>query len=406
MLTKRTSPCLHTRDVATKDLGLEPVDAHEDAVAGAEAHADVGASPEKVRQGTTAGNVARQPRDIGNSLLGADVGEGSLVSVLERTDLLNASEALLKILDVREDNVTGVLAGSSLLLDRELGELGLDLLGLGHLVEHASEPSTLLGGDLGGGGVVGDSAVTDGPHVLAALDNEVLVHGETTAGILLSGDLADEVLDERAEGVTGGPDEQAEGDLLDNLLSVGAGGFSFDVLVGHLLDHGLGADGDGLLLEGLLSVLNQLLGEHRKDVGERLDKGNLEGVLDLGEPLLQIGVEEVLELTGELNTGRSTTDDNHVQQTLDLLGALVLEGGRLAAIHDTVTDTLGIAYLLQEETVFAHTGDTLALLVLALMETLDDSPKVAFSAPTPMTSISKGTSVADTSPLISESSLM
>lgn len=328
------------------------------------------------------------------------------MSVLEGTNLFDASEALLEVLDVSEDSIPGILVGSSLLLHGELSELGLDLLSLGHLVEHASEPGTFLGGDLGSGGVVGDSAVTDGPHVFAALDHKVFVHGETTAGVLLGGDLADEVLDERAQGIAGGPHEEAEGNLLDNLLSVGAGGFSLDELVSHLLDHGFGPDGDGLLLEGLLGVLDQLLREHGQDVGESLNKGDLEGVLDLGEPLLQIGVEEVLELTGEFDTSGSTTDNDHVQQTLDLLGALVLEGGRLTAVHDAVTDALGVADLLQEETVFAHTRDALAPLAVIFTEALDDSPKVAFSAPTPMTSMSKGTSVADTSPLISESSLM
>jgi hypothetical protein len=97
-----------------------------------------------------------------------------------------------------------------------------------------------------------------------------------------------------------------------------------------------------------------------------------------------------------------------VQQALLLLVRLVLEGGGLAAVHDTGTDALGVSDLLEEETVFANTGNTCGVLAVPVstIKGLIDAPKVAFSAPTPTTSMSKGTSVAEESPLISESSLM
>jgi hypothetical protein len=287
------------------------------------------------------------------------------VRVLKGSDLLDAAEALLELLDFAKDLVAGFLAGGFLLCDGELGELGVDFLRLGHVVEHAGEKSTFLGSDLGCWSVVCNSAITDGPDILGALDDQVLIHGKTAAGVLLCGDLVDEVFDHGSESVTGGPDEQAVGDLLDNLLAIGPGGLGLDVLLRHVLDHGLCADGDGLLLEGLLGVIDELLGEHGQDVGEGLDEGDVEVILDLGEPLLQIRVEKVLELTRKLDTGRSATYDDHVQQTLLLLVGLVLECGRLAAVHDTRADALGVADFFQEEAVFTYTRDTCYLLAMS-----------------------------------------
>jgi hypothetical protein len=287
------------------------------------------------------------------------------VRVLKGSDLLDAAEALLELLDLAEDLVASLLAGGLLLGVGELGKLGIDFLGLGHVVEHAGKESTLLGSDLGRWGVVCHSAVTDSPDVLRALDNQVLVHGETTARVLLCGDLVDEVLDQGSEGVTSGPDEKTVWDLLDHLLAVGPSGLGLDVLLSHVLDHGLCADGDGLLLECLLGVVDELLGEHGQDVGEGLDEGDVEVILDLGEPLLQIRMEEVLELTSKLDTGRTATDDDHMQQALLLLVGLVLECGRLAAVHDTRADALGVAHFLQEEAVLAHTGDACWLLAVS-----------------------------------------
>ena len=279
------------------------------------------------------------------------------MGVLEGVDALGPPQALLQLLDLVESLVASLLVGGLLLDLGELGELGLDLLSLGHLVEHAGEESALLSGNLGSGGVVGDGAVADGPDVFGTLDNKVLVDSETAARVLLGGDLVDQVLDERAHSVTGGPDEETVGDPLEHLLAIGAHGLGLNVLFCDVLDHGLCADVDGLLLEGLLGVVDQLLGEHGQDVGQGLDEGDVELLLDLGNPLLQVGVEEVLELTGELDTSGASTDHDHVQQTLALLLRLALEGGRLAAVHDAVADGLGVTNLLQEQAVLADTGD-------------------------------------------------
>ena len=198
LLGKSRTKGLDTRHIATKDLSLDPVHEHQDPVAGAEAHAKVSTAPEEVGDGTARGNVTREPRDICDSLLGANVGERTLVGVLEGVDTPQPPLPLLQFLDLLESLVTGLSVGSLLLNFRELRELSIDLLGLGHLVEHAGKESTLLSGDLGGGGVVGDSAVTDSPYVLGTLDNKVLVDSETTAGVLLTRNLVDQILEQRS----------------------------------------------------------------------------------------------------------------------------------------------------------------------------------------------------------------
>jgi hypothetical protein len=166
-------------------------------------------------------------------------------------------------------------------------------------------------------------------------------------------------------------------------------------------------DGDGLLLESLFGIIDELLGEHGQDIREGFDKGDVEVVLDLRQPLLQIRVEEVLELSGEFDTCWPAAYNDHVQQALLLVIRLVLEGGRLTAVHDAGTDALSVSDLLQEQAVLAHAGNAWGLVSYAKPHGLaHDAPKVAFSAPTPTTSMSKGTSVCEDSPLISESSLM
>lgn len=92
-------------------------------------------------------------------------------------------------------------------------------------------------------------------------------------------------------------------------------------------------------------------------VRESLDQGDVEVVLDLGNPLLQVLLEEVLDLTGELDTGGTTANHDHVQQTLDLFICLVLEDSRLDAVHNALADLLGVTDLLQEARVLLHTGD-------------------------------------------------
>jgi hypothetical protein len=99
--------------------------------------------------------------------------------------------------------------------------------------------------------------------------------------------------------------------------------------------------------------------EHRKSyAGKGFNKSNTELVGNLGHPSLEVVLEEILEFTGKFDTGGATTNDNHVQKTLALLGALVLEGCGFTAVHDTLTDTLSISDLLQEARVLFDTRNT------------------------------------------------
>lgn len=92
--------------------------------------------------------------------------------------------------------------------------------------------------------------------------------------------------------------------------------------------------------------------------GKGLNESNAELIGNFGHPGLEVVLEEVLELTSELDTGRATTNDNHVEKTLALFRALVLESGGFTAVHNTLADTLSISNLLQEARVLADTRDT------------------------------------------------
>lgn len=278
------------------------------------------------------------------------------MGVLEGADLLDATKLLLTLGDLCEDDFTIVRVGGGL-FGRKIFQFGLECIGLGHGIEQAGEESALLCGHLCRGCIVGDSAVTYGPDVLGAVDDEVLVDFETATSFGLCGDLGHEVLDDRAEGVAGSPDEEAIGDFLHQFGSIGLVDFSFDILVGDVLDHGLGPDFNVFFLEARFRVLNQLLAEHGEDIGESLDQGDMKIVLDLRNPLEQIFLEEILELAGEFDTGGATTDDNHVQKTFDLFRGLILEGGGLDTVHNLLADPLSIANFLQETSMFADTRD-------------------------------------------------
>lgn len=232
----------------------------------AEAHAQVSTPPEQVGQRSTASNVAAQPGDIRHSTLLANICQASLVRVLERTDLLRPPQLSLTLPDLLEDLVPLLLALSFRLRDRELLQLLLDSLGLGHGVEQTGEESTLLAGHLSRRGIVGDGAVTHGPDVLGSVHHEVLVDGQTTTGVLLGRDLVHQVTDDRADGVTSGPDKKTVRNSLNLLRPIWLGDFGLDVLIGDLLDHGLCADRNLLFLERRLGVVDQLLGEHGKNL--------------------------------------------------------------------------------------------------------------------------------------------
>lgn len=276
--------------------------------------------------------------------------------VVEGLDVLDAAELTLMLLNLLGD--LGSVAGLEVEGAAELADALLKNLGAGHVVEETSQEVTLLRGNLGGRGVASDGAVTDSPDVVGTLNNEVLVHGKTAARVLLGRDTVHEVLDDGANSVASGPDEETvgEGDLLTR--TIGLADLGLDGLVGDLLNHGLGHDVDLLLLEGALGVLDQLLGETGENVGKGLDEGDAEAVSDIGNELLDVLLEEILELASELDTSGATTNDNHMQKTVNLLLRLALEGGSLDAVHDLLANALGITNLLEEAGVLTDTGNT------------------------------------------------
>ena len=109
---------------------------------------------------------------------------------------------------------------------------------------------------MGGGGIVGDGAVTDGPDVFGAVDDEVFVYGEAAAGVFLGGDLGHEVFDDGAEGVACGPDEETVGEDFFFFGAVWFGVFGFDGFVGDVLHHRLCFDGYAFFFEGFFGVVD------------------------------------------------------------------------------------------------------------------------------------------------------
>jgi hypothetical protein len=230
----------------------------------------------------------------------------------------------------------------------ELAELLLELGLVSELVESLGEVDTLLTGGLGGRGVLRSRAVTEGVHAVRAEHRHVVVDEETSALSLSLGELGHEVARDCARGVSRGPYKETVRNLLDLLVRVlDDNRFLLDVL-----DHGAGEDINLVLLEGGLGVLDELLGERGEHVGQRLDQGDLQSVGDFRVPLLQVVLkstrepgfawppsasdacqeasthdQEVVQLAGVLDTGRTTTDNNHVHKSVDLRLGLVLERG-------------------------------------------------------------------------------
>jgi hypothetical protein len=84
----------------------------------------------------------------------------------------------------------------------------------------------------------------------------------------------------------------------------------------------------------------------------------MEIVLDFRNPFLQILLEEILELASKLDTSGTTSDNDHVQETLHLIFSLVFESGRFNTVHDTLADFLRIADFLQEARMLSNSGNT------------------------------------------------
>ena len=188
--------------------------------------------------------------------------------VVERSDLGSLVELLDGGLDsLRSDSLSQPQSLELVLRDIPLGEL---LQGLG-------EVGSLLSSDLSGRSVLGSGVVSDGKDSGSTQKLEVVVDGKSSSGGLDVGELGHEVPGDVSGGVSGSPNEKSVGDLLDLFVGV----LDDDVLLVDLLNHGLGHEVDLVVGEGRLGVLDELLGEHGKDVGESLDEGDSESVGDL-----------------------------------------------------------------------------------------------------------------------------
>jgi hypothetical protein len=84
----------------------------------------------------------------------------------------------------------------------------------------------------------------------------------------------------------------------------------------------------------------------------------MEVCFDIGNPLLQVINEKVLQLARKLDAGWPSSDNNHMQQTFDLFGVLVFERRGLAAVHNTSSDGLGIIDLLEKKGMLSDTRNT------------------------------------------------
>lgn len=195
--------------------------------------------------------------------------------VVEGSDLAGPVDLFGKALNL--GRVSGGVGpqGSELLL-----ELGL----LAELLEDIGEIDTLLTGDLGSRGIRGGCTVSNGVDTVSTEQREVVVDEETPSLGLDVRELGHKVSGNVPGSVTGSPDEETVRNLFDFLIGV----LDDDALGLDVLDHGSSEDINLVLLEGGLSVLDELLGEGGENVGEGLDKGDLESVGNLGVPLLKV----------------------------------------------------------------------------------------------------------------------
>lgn len=219
-------------------------------------------------------------------------------------------------------------------------QLSFKLVLLAELAEHLSEVDTLLTGNLGSWGVLRSGTVTDGVGALGAEKRKVVVHNETSSLSLGVRKLVHQVSGDLSGSVTGSPDQETVRNVLDLLVGI----LDSDAGGSDILDHGSSENVNLVGSELVLGVLNELFGEGGQDVGECFNEGDLESVGDFRVPLFQVILDdqprrncetrhahnqEIVELSGVLDTGWSTTDNDHVHQSVNLSLGLIFESGSL-----------------------------------------------------------------------------
>lgn len=131
------------------------------------------------------------------------------------------------------------------------------------------------------------------------------------------------------------PDNHTTRDLL--LRTVGK--LQDNALLLDLLHHRLRQNINLGLLERRLGVVDELLGEHREHRGESLDERDLDVRRKFGVPRAQILFKEIMDFAAQLDTGGTATDDDHVQESVNLLFALTRERSGLEACDITLASS-------------------------------------------------------------------
>ena len=263
--------------------------------------------------------------------------------VVERGQL----ECLVETLDFTFD-----LGGFSLdfaLLDRS--KFVAEGFGLSEHGKRPGEVGSLLRSGLGGGRVRGGGAIPNCKDFRSAEDSHVVVDGKTSSVLLVLGQVTHELSRDTTGRVSGRPNEETIGNLSDFLVGV----LHLDRLFRHVLDHGSGQDINLVFLESGFSVLDQLLGKGGKDVGESFDQGDLELVGDFGVPSLQVVNQEIVQFSGVFDTGGTTTDDDHVHESLLFFFRLTSKGRSLDTVQESSPDFISVLEFLEETSVLGYT---------------------------------------------------
>ncbi|KAH3679991.1 hypothetical protein WICPIJ_008467 [Wickerhamomyces pijperi] len=138
-----------------------------------------------------------------------------------------------------------------------------------------------------------------------------------------------------------GPDKNTVWDLFGSDSAVGFLDLSSDHLGVHLLDGGLQLQVDLGFGKDVLGVLDQLLVEHVQDVRHGFNEGNLDVNSGLWVPLLQVLVNEILQFSGKLNTGWTTTNNDKVQKSLSLWVVLCTDSEHQVVVVQVLAHGIG-----------------------------------------------------------------
>jgi hypothetical protein len=326
-ITPSTHPCnihQHRRSLLVREkaqsnspseqLDLHPIHRHHTPIPQAEQRAQIRAPPEQIRPSAARAERPLPDRQIRNRLVAADVRQAALVRVVERPEALDLLQLLLDVVDLEHG---GARAAEGVPLLAEC-------VGLGDLHEHSGEVGALLGCDLCRGRIRARGTIPDREDAsVCSLHPHLVVDTDPPSVRLHIRKVLHQVPADLTGFVSTRPDDEATGDLL--VLALGR--LHEHAVRLDLLHHRLRQHVDLRLLERVERVADQLLAEHRQDGRQGLDQGDPDLARQLGVPLLEILFEEIVELTGELDTRRTTADNDSMQEAVDFALGLAWESG-------------------------------------------------------------------------------